>query len=60
MNRNQLLSREVIEDMIARGQVIIILNGRVLKLDDWIERHPGGKLAVLHMVGRDASNEIAV
>ena len=57
-NRNQILSPAVVEAMIARGQQIVISEGRVLKLDNWIEKHPGGKLTIMHMVGRDATNEI--
>jgi delta8-fatty-acid desaturase len=60
VNRNQVLSRDEIEDMIANGHVIVIIDGRVLQLDQWIENHPGGKLAMLHMVGHDASNEVAM
>lgn len=57
-NRNQILSPAAVEAMIARGQQIVISEGRVLKLDNWIEKHPGGKLTIMHMVGRDATNEI--
>ncbi|MCJ1363001.1 hypothetical protein MMC16_002107 [Acarospora aff. strigata] len=60
MNRNRIFSRREIEARIADGKTIIISEGRVLQLDGWLDRHPGGKLAVLHMVGRDATDEINV
>ena len=58
MSRNQLLSRRAIEGLIAEGHIIVIAENRVLQLDGWLDQHPGGRLAILHMVGRDATDEI--
>lgn len=58
MGRNDILRPWEVEGLIADGHTIVISEGRVLKLDGWLQKHPGGKLAVLHMVGRDATNEI--
>jgi delta8-fatty-acid desaturase len=58
-NRDQVISRRVVEGMIAQGDIIVIFEGQVLKLNGWIEKHPGGKLPLLQMVGVDASSEIA-
>ncbi len=44
--------------MIADGHTIVVFEGRVLQLDAWLEKHPGGRLAIMHMVGRDATDEI--
>lgn len=60
MNRNQVFTRREVEAKIAAGDVIIISEGRVLQLNGWLDKHPGGRLAVLHMVGRDATDEINV
>jgi delta8-fatty-acid desaturase len=60
MDRNQILTPRAIESLIADGHTIVISEGRVLRLDGWLDKHPGGKLAVLHMVGRDATDEINV
>ncbi|TDZ24510.1 Delta 8-(E)-sphingolipid desaturase [Colletotrichum orbiculare MAFF 240422] len=49
-----------VEGMIADGKTIIILDELVLRLDGWLQKHPGGRLAILHMVGRDATDEIKV
>lgn len=60
MDHNQTYSRRRIEGLIAAGRIIVITEGRVLQLDGWLDKHPGGRLAVLHMVGRDATDEINV
>ncbi len=60
MSRNRIFSRREIEARIADGNIVIISEGRVLQLDGWLDKHPGGRLAVLHMVGRDATDEINV
>ena len=56
--RQTVLSRRQIEGLIADGRKIIILDGQVLKADSWLRFHPGGDKAILHMVGRDATDEI--
>ena len=60
MSRKQILDRRTIEALIADGRSIVIFEGKVLRLDGWLDKHPGGKLAVMHMVGRDASDEMNV
>lgn len=44
--------------MIADGGILVIYEEHVLKLNGWMSRHPGGSLAILHMVGRDATDEM--
>lgn len=58
MSRSRILSRRQIEGFIADSQLIVIYDNKVLRLDKWVEKHPGGKLPILHMVGRDATDEI--
>jgi delta8-fatty-acid desaturase len=53
-----VLSRREIEDRIAQGQNIIILNSEVLNCNAWMPYHPGGDKAIRHMVGRDATDEV--
>jgi sphingolipid 8-(E)-desaturase len=53
-----LMTRDEIEALIAEGRKILIVYGQVLKVDSWCKYHPGGDIAILHMVGKDASNEI--
>lgn len=60
MSRDQIISPETVDSMIANGDTIVIFKDYVLRLNSWLERHPGGRLAILHMVGRDATDEITV
>ena len=56
--KDAVLSRHQIEAMIADGRMITIVDGNVLKLDTWLKYHPGGEKAIMHMVGRDATDEV--
>jgi cytochrome b involved in lipid metabolism len=58
MSRHTVLSPAEISRQIAQGDPVVIYEGYALHLGEWINRHPGGKLAILHMVGRDATDEI--
>ena len=53
-----ILTRRQVEGMIANGNTIIIVDGEVLKVDPWLKYHPGGDKAIMHMVGRDATDEV--
>ena len=59
MHGSQAYSRTEIQELIANGSTIVITRGRVLKLDAWLNDHPGGRLAIQHMVERDATYEIS-
>jgi delta8-fatty-acid desaturase len=44
---------------ILEGDTIVIHQGRVLRITPaWLSSHPGGSLAILHFVGRDATDEV--
>lgn len=58
LRREKVYTRREIEKLIAEGRKIIIVNNKVLKVDAWLKYHPGGDLAILHMVGRDATDEV--
>ena len=60
MSSYEVYSRSRIEGLIAAGSTIVISRGRVLQLDAWLNDHPGGRLAIQHMVGRDATDEISM
>jgi delta8-fatty-acid desaturase len=56
---SRIYTRRQIENLIAAGQTIIIFQNNVLRVSDaWKDRHPGGKLVLDHMIGRDATDEI--
>ncbi|KXX77529.1 Delta(8)-fatty-acid desaturase [Madurella mycetomatis] len=58
MKRDSILAAAAVEGLIAEGRAIVIFEDYVLQLDSWLDKHPGGRLAILHMVGRDATDEI--
>ena len=52
-------TRDAIAQRILHGETLIIYQGHLLKIPQkWLESHPGGSLALLHFVGRDATDEI--
>ncbi|KAL2130180.1 hypothetical protein VTI74DRAFT_6792 [Chaetomium olivicolor] len=53
-----VISRREIEALIAEGRSILIVDQHVLKVDGWIKYHPGGEKAIMHTVGRDATDEV--
>ena len=56
--RHVVLSRRQVEGMIAEDRAVIIVDNKVLKVDAWLKYHPGGDKAIMHMVGRDATDEV--
>lgn len=60
MDRDRVLDPQEVEGMIAEGHTIVVFEDLILKLDSWLDKHPGGRLAIMHMVGRDATQEIKV
>ncbi|KAK0544415.1 hypothetical protein OC861_004860 [Tilletia horrida] len=42
----------------TKGGVFILLNRLILNPSEFLPSHPGGELALLHFVGRDAQDEI--
>jgi delta8-fatty-acid desaturase len=56
--KDAILTRSQVEGMIADGRTIVIVDGRVIKADAWLRYHPGGDKAIMHMVGRDATDEV--
>jgi delta8-fatty-acid desaturase len=54
-----VISRESIAARILDGEHLFILNGHLIRVpQQWLSAHPGGALAILHFVGRDATDEI--
>jgi delta8-fatty-acid desaturase len=52
-------SRQQIADRILKGENLVIYRGQLIRVPpSWLEEHPGGSIAILHFVGRDASDEI--
>ena len=47
-----------IRELVELGHAIVISEGYVLKLDSWLNHHPGGPKVILHVAGRDATVEL--
>lgn len=60
MSLSRTFTRKEMESRIAAGDTILILDRQVLRLNAWKEKHPGGRLVIEHMVGRDATTEISM
>ncbi|KAN0065379.1 hypothetical protein ACQY0O_001215 [Thecaphora frezii] len=55
---SRTFTRAQLAQRIAQGETLVFHHRKVYKLDRWLQHHPGGELAILHFVGRDASDEI--
>ena len=58
IRKDTIFSRRQIENLIAEGRSIVIVDGRVLKIDAFQDYHPGGDKVIKHMIGRDATDEV--
>ncbi|EGW31500.1 uncharacterized protein SPAPADRAFT_140050 [Spathaspora passalidarum NRRL Y-27907] len=54
----KILARQEIINHITSGKAIVIYKNHVLNLTHWIHKHPGGDMAVYHLIGRDATDEM--
>jgi delta8-fatty-acid desaturase len=57
-NSRTVFTREQVADRIILGQILFIYNQNLINATNWAAHHPGGALALLHFVGRDATDEI--
>ncbi|CAL3963903.1 hypothetical protein PZA11_001394 [Diplocarpon coronariae] len=57
--KDRVLSPRHIHQLIDDGFTIVLLGRKVLKIPaTWLEQHPGGNNIILHMIGRDATDEV--
>jgi len=53
-----LVTRDEFAQRVLQGENLFVRHGKVIRVPaSWISKHPGGSLAILHFVGRDASDE---
>jgi sphingolipid 8-(E)-desaturase len=53
------IPRQSIAARILNGEHLFILNGSLICVPhQWLAAHPGGALAILHFIGRDATDEV--
>jgi delta8-fatty-acid desaturase len=53
-----VLDRHTIATRICSGELLFIYHSLVINASAWAAHHPGGVLAILHFVGRDATDEV--
>ncbi|ORX41222.1 fatty acid desaturase-domain-containing protein [Kockovaella imperatae] len=53
-----VIDRDEVAKRICQGALLFIYNDLVINASSWTRSHPGGELAILHFVGRDATNEV--
>lgn len=53
-----LMERHTIATRICAGELLFIFHTLVINASAWAAHHPGGVLAILHFVGRDATDEV--
>ncbi|KAG8887629.1 hypothetical protein FRB98_009297 [Tulasnella sp. 332] len=59
MSTTRLWTREEVTQAILKGDTLVIYDTFLLRITpNWLASHPGGALAILHFVGRDATDEI--
>ncbi|KAL8713888.1 MAG: hypothetical protein Q9220_002034 [cf. Caloplaca sp. 1 TL-2023] len=56
--KEAVLTRRQIEGLIAEGKKVFIFDGKVIRADSWLNFHPGGDKSIMHVVGRDATDEV--
>jgi stearoyl-CoA desaturase (Delta-9 desaturase) len=50
-------SREKLEDEVAGGRVLVVLDNLVHDVSDFLEKHPGGPNVLLRRSGKDATDD---
>lgn len=59
MGATTKLSKHQVAASILNGESLLIYNQSLIRIpQSWLNAHPGGALAILHFVGRDATDEI--
>lgn len=53
-----VLDRHTIAKRVCSGELLFIFHAQVINASAWANHHPGGVLAILHFVGRDATDEV--
>ncbi|KAK9710677.1 hypothetical protein K7432_008281 [Basidiobolus ranarum] len=49
---------EEVRSRVKTGEILIVYDRQIYKLNKWIKHHPGGELAVRHMLGKDATDVV--
>ncbi|UJR36780.1 hypothetical protein I4U23_029493 [Adineta vaga] len=58
IEKKKYTREEIAQRIIDHGDLLVIYFNKVYRLNAWIKHHPGGEMVILHMVGKDATDEI--
>ncbi|CAF3750786.1 unnamed protein product [Rotaria socialis] len=58
MEKKSYTREEIAQRIVDYGDILVIHSNKIYRLNSWIKYHPGGEMVILHMVGRDATDEI--
>ncbi|KAJ8656314.1 hypothetical protein O0I10_008108 [Lichtheimia ornata] len=53
-----VLTQQQVEERVKQGEALFIFENQVYKVDRFIHKHPGGELAIRHVLGKDVTDEI--
>lgn len=43
---------EIAQRIVDHGDLLVIYCNKIYRLNSWIKYHPGGEMAILHMIGK--------
>ncbi|KAI9318752.1 fatty acid desaturase-domain-containing protein [Dichotomocladium elegans] len=47
-----------VEQRVKQGEAVFIFENKVYRVDRFLSKHPGGELAIRHVLGKDVTDEI--
>ncbi|KAI7875600.1 delta-6-fatty acid desaturase [Lichtheimia hyalospora FSU 10163] len=53
-----VLTQQQVQERVKQGEALFIFEHQVYKVDRFIHKHPGGELAIRHVLGKDVTDEI--
>jgi delta8-fatty-acid desaturase len=58
MEKKSYTRKQIAQRIIENEDLLIIYSNKIYRLNSWIKHHPGGDMVILHMIGKDATDEI--
>lgn len=52
LGKKKYTRKQIAERIIDHGDLLVIHSNKIYRLNAWIKHHPGGEMAILHMVGK--------
>ncbi|KAI8364751.1 delta-6 fatty acid desaturase [Radiomyces spectabilis] len=54
----KIVTEEDLQARLKQGQAVFVFENKVYKVNHFLDKHPGGDLAIRHVLGRDVTDEI--